>query len=166
MTLMKMSDMPPETSAKTTRERRQHFRAKLVDTFDLNVRVWKIQPRVSLAVRPMPSQELRITPTELSVGGMSIIIPADLARCLPVDSSDRLRIELRYPKGEMLLEGRLRTSAMITLDDGSLLTGIQFCKIESSLGAIVNALQRAELRLRRGIDVIPVKAPVTADAKA
>jgi hypothetical protein len=158
MTVMKMPDLPQETSNQQACERRQYFRAKVVDTFDLTIRVWKIQPRISLSVRPMPSQELRVIPTGLSVGGMSVIIPGAPGQALPVDSSERLRIELRYPGGELLLEGRLRTSAIIRLDDGSVLTGIPFYKPESRLGAIVNALQRAELRLRRDADALPATA--------
>ena len=96
----------------------------------------------------MPSQELRIHATEFSVGGLTVIVPCALGQALPVDSTDRIRIELRYPGGELLIEGRLRTSATITTADGSILTGIQFYKVESRLGAIVTALQRAELRLR------------------
>jgi len=111
----------------------------------------------------MPSQEIRINPTELSVGGLTVTIACAPTEALPADASDRLRIELRYPDGELLLEGRMRSSA-VRLDDGSIVTGIQFCKSESRLGAVVNALQRAELRLRRGIDVLPT--PVASIAKA
>jgi len=163
MNLRTMPNLPEETSGHSSRERRQHFRAKTVGTFELTVRVWKIPPRVSLSVRPMPSQEIRINPTELSVGGLTVTIACAPTEALPADASDRLRIELRYPDGELLLEGRMRSSA-VRLDDGSIVTGIQFCKSESRLGAVVNALQRAELRLRRGIDVLPT--PVASIAKA
>lgn len=109
----------------------------------------------------MPSQELRITPIEMSIGGMSIAIPGVEPDALPADASDRLRIELRYPDGELLLEGKLRTTGMRRLEDGTMITGIQFRKSENRLGAIVNALQRAELRLRRGVDDLPVPSDPT-----
>ena len=162
-----MPTLLQQTSSDSDGERRKYYRAKVVDTFDLTVRFWKIPPRISLAVRPMPSQELRIiTPKELSVGGMTVTILGIPGRPLPVDSSDRLRIELRYPKGELLLEGRLRTSAIKELEDGSVLTGIQFYKPDSRLDTIVSALQRVELRLLRNTATLPGTATATAIANA
>jgi hypothetical protein len=152
-----MSTATPETSLPTASERRQYFRAKLVGNCSLTVRIWKIQPRLSLAVKPMPSQELRVSITALSVGGMSVTIPSTLEQPLPADATDRLRIELKYRDSELLLEGRLRTTETGRMADGSILTGIAFRKGNGRLGAIVNALQRAELRLRRGIDALPAQ---------
>jgi hypothetical protein len=157
MMLRIMSTAMPEISRPSTVERRQHFRAKLMPNFVLTVRVWKIEPRLSLRVKPMPSQELRVLMTELSVGGMSVTIPSAMAQPLTADATDRLRIELKYSDGELLLEGRLRTTETGHTADGSIRTGIAFRKGNGQLGSIVNALQRAELRLLRGIDAPPAQ---------
>lgn len=157
MNLRIMSTPTPETSAKTARERRRNFRARLVANYELAVRIWKIEPRVPLDARPMPSKELKVLVTELSIGGLSITIPA--GGCGPqVNATDRIRIELKWRAGELLLEGRLRTIEIAQKEDGSVVTGIIFRKGDRQLNLLVGALQRAELRLRRGIDTLPAPA--------
>jgi hypothetical protein len=121
---------------------------------DLAVRFWRIEPRVTLLARPLPSQEVRILIKEVSIAGLTVLILPDRERggALPVDDSDRLRVEIKFGQDELLLEGRLRTLNLANLPDGFIQTGIAFRKPDSRLGALVGSLQRNELRLKRGIE--------------
>jgi len=140
-------------------QRRSTYRVRVVPESDLSVRVWRLNLRATLGERPMLSQEITSTLTDLSCGGLGVILQGEDGQPPKISTEDRLRLQLAYRADKhLLIEGRLRPSTGQLLEGGRIRTGISFKKLESDLEGrqiytqltrLVGELQREEVRRMR-----------------
>lgn len=149
-------DLP---ASATLSPRRKHYRIRLTPGDVLpTLRIWKIEDRISLADRPLPSSELTIEPIDISAGGMRATIKSKSAAFpLQLSTDQRLRIELCHEKDSYLIEARLRHPRRVEPGPDSAVVGIEFTnldrdangrKIASLLNKLIGAIQRKQLRER------------------
>jgi c-di-GMP-binding flagellar brake protein YcgR len=140
-------------------QRRNDYRVRLAsDDETIQARLWRIAEHAVLRDRPMASQEFKVTPRDLSLGGLGVIItPRTKDEPVRLLANERMRIELRYNEQELLLEGRVRHIPPLA-PDGTVRVGVQFKKLENdmegrqamaTLTKIVGTLQREEVRRMR-----------------
>ncbi len=139
--------------------RRKHFRIRVAPGDALpTLKIWKIEDRISLADRPLPSSELMIEPIDISAGGMRATVRSkNAAFPLQLSTEQRLRIELCCEKESYLIEARLRHPRRVEPGSESAVVGIEFTnlerdasgrKIASLLNKLIGAIQRKQLRER------------------
>jgi c-di-GMP-binding flagellar brake protein YcgR len=141
-------------------QRRSNYRAPVPMDFGLSLRVWRIGDRTYYKEHPLASQEIKVELKNLSVGGVGIRLLFRGDRAPEVFTDERVRVQLVYGEHDLLLEGRMRAPTA-TLPDQTILTGIQFKKLENNLEGrqqmaaltrIVGELQRDEARkMRNGL---------------
>lgn len=138
-------------------ERRRYYRISVPAGSPLQLRVWRLAPGVPLATRPMPSQLLPATVSQLSTEGITVTLRGRDGEPPRVSPTDRLRVELRYADRTALLEARPRLPEDRPADDTAFPAGllIQHRAFDRAhreamidLAAIVATLQREELRAR------------------
>jgi c-di-GMP-binding flagellar brake protein YcgR len=138
-------------------QRRSNYRVRVFAGCELSVRVWRIAPRGYLGDRPMSTQEVKVTPRDLSLGGMGMTIHGEDGKPPKISTEDRLRLELRYGEHNMLIEGSMRNPAG-PQPQGAICTGIRFKEMAADiegrqkltqLTRIVGEMQREEVRRAR-----------------
>jgi c-di-GMP-binding flagellar brake protein YcgR len=140
-------------------QRRADYRAKVTDESKISVRVSKIAAEQALKYSPLPSEELRAKPIDLSASGIGVQLTSPTGQALGVTPDDRLRIEIRAGDQILFVEGQLRhPEAGLKEPTGK--AGIKFIPQDtlesrqtmSKIARLSSDLQRAELRrTRRGI---------------
>ena len=136
-------------------QRRSDYRARVPAGSSIRANVWRIPEHHFLADRPPAAAEIECSIRDLSLGGMCLFVSprADEPR-LAVDQ--RLRIQLTWNGGAILIEGRARHGR--PLPGGDVRLGVQFRKMDNSiegrqsmaaLTGVVGQLQRDELRRMR-----------------
>lgn len=142
-----------------TIQRRNNYRVPVPLDSEIKVRVWRLGPGVPVRDRPMSKQEVKATVRDLSLGGVGVILEGEGGAPPKISDADRLRISVKTPSTELILEGRLRYPGQP--DSPSVRAGIQFKSLDKDLDGrqtlttltrIVGELTRAELRrLRIGL---------------
>jgi hypothetical protein len=137
-----------------------NYRAPVPLDFGISMRVWRIGDRTYLKEQPLSAQEIKAEIKNLSVGGVGLRALCKGDEPPKICPDERLRIHLVYGEQNLLIEGRMRVPTA-RLPDGSVLTGIQFKKLENNLEGrqqlailtrIVGELQRDEARkMRNGL---------------
>jgi c-di-GMP-binding flagellar brake protein YcgR len=138
-------------------QRRNNYRVRVPDGSPLKIRVWRIADHVPVRDRPLASQLVPITLTDLSVGGMGVTITPNPDDPRAICSEQRLRVELKWENIELILEGVLR-SPRGEKSKGIVKGGVQFKKLENDIAGrqamaaltrIVGEFQREEVRRSR-----------------
>lgn len=141
-------------------QRRAHYRARVAVDSGLGVRAWRISLRTRLADRPIPSQEVRMTVRNLSLGGAGVSLAARDGKPA-AGEGERLRIEISHGHSPaVLLDGIVRYVRAAKTPDGTLMAGLKFRGLEddlegrrslAALTRIVGDLQREEVKRSREI---------------
>jgi len=138
-------------------QRRNDYRVRVLPTDEIGVDVWQIPEHVHLSDRPSARQHLaKVEIRDLSVGGLGMVIPAKDETPTRVTVSERLRVLLKLPEEEILLEARIAFAAI----DSALVThcGLEFQHLQrdlegrqklAKLNKLVGRLQRDEVRRQR-----------------
>lgn len=138
-------------------QRRSNYRVRIFQDSDVAVRVWRVAENVPLSKPPLAAQELSAQLTDVSIGGIGVVLTGRDGQSPKVCPEDRLRIEFRHGRYVMLLEGRLR-GGQGPQAPGTLRTGIQFATMDDTLDGrqklvhltrLVGELQRDEIRRMR-----------------
>jgi hypothetical protein len=138
-------------------QRRNSYRVRVPPESELVVRCWRMTRRAEIHDKPLSSQELSLDVRDISLGGLGVTFHGSDGEPPKVTPEDRLRLELKYGKLEMLIEGRMRSS-QIDPTAKSFRTGIRFCFVQAGiedrqtltrLTKIVGELQREEVRYQR-----------------
>jgi len=133
-------------------QRRAGYRVNLPPGAPIAVRVWPIPEYHYLRDRPPTATKIDVTLRNLSIGGMGLVY-SPAADAAPLESNQRLRIQISHPSGDLLVEGRVKH--VRKLPDNELGLGVQFKKLEDgfegrqtlfTLTQIVGRLQRDEIR--------------------
>lgn len=142
---------PPEIRAV---QRRTSYRVSVPEGSDITARVWRIPPEAHLPAQPPASQEVPCELRDLSAAGIGLTFRGAGGQPPAVTAADRLRIELAYPAGKLLLEGRIRYPVEPPREE-VVRAGVQFQPLPDSkagrqakaqLTRIVGELQREEVR--------------------
>ena len=137
-------------------QRRNNYRVAVPDDSELKVRIWRMGPGIPLRDRPMAKQEVKARLRDISLGGIGVVLEGEDGNPPKIDEADRLRVQLKSPDTELLIEGRLRYPG--DLKGPTSRAGIQFKGLEkdidgrqmlATLTRIVGELTRAELRRMR-----------------
>ena len=135
-------------------QRRNNYRVKVFEDFELQGKIWRVAPRVNINERPMPSQQVAIELKDLSLGGMGVLIRGTNGQPPKISTEDRLRIELQRGEATLLLEGRMRPPSG-PQPAGEISAGIRFNEMATDLEGrqklgqltrILSELQRQEVR--------------------
>jgi c-di-GMP-binding flagellar brake protein YcgR len=135
-------------------QRRTSYRVSVPPESDISARVWRIPPQAHLPARQPASNEVACEVRDLSVGGIGLTFRGAGGRPPVVSVNDRLRIELTYPAGKLLVEGRMRYPVEPVTTE-TVRAGIQFKmaqdskagrQVQAQLTRIVGELQREEVR--------------------
>jgi hypothetical protein len=133
-------------------QRRADFRVTVYPGAGVSVRVWQIPDHHYIREVPARMSLLDVRPRNLSLGGMSLAYFVAPGAFEP-KPGQRLRIVLAHPGGELLIDGRIKHTR--PGDDGDLILGVQFKKLEdaiegrqtrAALTEIIGQLQRDEIR--------------------
>jgi hypothetical protein len=134
-------------------QRRNSYRVAVLTGSDLQVRIWSIAERAQLTDRPLVAQEVKVTPRDISMGGIGITLACtDATRRLV--ANQRLRVQITFLDQELLMEARLRTRP-VPPGAAEMRAGIIFKKLEqdvvgrrnlATLTRIIGQLQREEIR--------------------
>lgn len=138
-------------------QRRNSYRVRVSPETELVVRCWRMNRRVELRDKPGPAQELSVEVRDISLGGLGVIFHPSQGQAAKVAPEDRLRVEMKYGRFELLIEGRMR-GGPATPAASSFRSGIRFCFLQEGiedrqaltrLTKIVGELQREEVRYQR-----------------
>ena len=138
-------------------QRRNSYRVRVPQESELVVRCWRMTRRAGLRDKPLGTNELALEIRDISLGGLGVIFHGAEGQPPKVTTEDRLRLELKYEKFEMIIEGRMRPT-QIDPAAKSIRTGIRFCfgqngiedrQCLTRLTRIVGDLQREEVRYQR-----------------
>jgi hypothetical protein len=138
-------------------QKRSNYRVEVLPDSNISVRVWRLGPAEYFKPQPSATKEVKAEVRNISTGGIGVkLIGKDGA--LPIISvEDRLRIELKINDLTIIMEGQMRAPTTPP-QDGIMITGIQFKKLEDNLEGrqtlaqlvrAVGELQREELRMAR-----------------
>jgi c-di-GMP-binding flagellar brake protein YcgR len=135
-------------------QRRNNYRVRVRPDDELKVRVWRIATAARLQDRPMAKQELRAEVRDISLGGVGVILYGEEGDPPRVTTEDRLRIELAFHEGTLLLEGCMvyppaipaRDAVRVGIRFESLQNGLEGRQASAKLTRIVGELQRDEVR--------------------
>lgn len=135
-------------------QRRNTYRVRVPDDFELTARIWRIGKEADLRDRPVAAAEVRTRLIDISIGGMGVTISGDDGNPPTISEEDRLRVELTIHYEKIIIEGRLRYQAGPVR--GSICrAGVQFPalqddidgrRITAVLTRVIGELQRLELR--------------------
>ena len=135
-------------------QRRTSYRVSVPPESEISARVWRIPPQAHLPARPTASHEVACEVRDLSVGGIGLTLRGANGQPPNVSVNDRLRIELTFPTGKLLVEGRLRYPAEPATSE-TIRAGVQFKmaqdskagrQVQAQLTRVVGELQREEVR--------------------
>jgi hypothetical protein len=149
-------------------QRRADFRVTVYPGTGVSVRAWRIPDHHYLRERPPSAALIELRLRNLSLGGMGAIYTPS-PQAAPLDPDQRLRIIINHPKGEPLIDGRIKHTRPQL--DGELTLGIQFKKLDdaiegrqtrAALTQIIGDLQRDGLRRAQNTTEDPTAAPTQA----
>jgi c-di-GMP-binding flagellar brake protein YcgR len=141
-------------------QRRANYRVAIPADIGMTLRVWRLGTAAYIKEQPMSSQEIRCEVRDLSVNGVGVRFIGKDGQPPKVTPEDRLRVQITLRDHKLIVEGRMRIPSK-TCEDGTLITGIHFKKLENDLEGrqtaaqltrIVGELQREEIRrVRMGL---------------
>jgi c-di-GMP-binding flagellar brake protein YcgR len=138
-------------------QRRNSYRVRVPPESELIVRCWRMTRRAELHDKPLSAQQLSLDVRDISLGGLGVTFHGTEGEPPKVTPEDRLRLELKFGKIDLLIEGRMRAT-QIDPAATSFRTGIRFCFVQEGiedrqtltrLTRIVGDLQREEVRYQR-----------------
>ena len=138
-------------------QRRQSYRVRVPEDFELRLEVWRIAPRWVLRDKPSSTQRIEAQLVDLSTGGLGVIFIGENGAKPLVCAEDRLRILITTNETEVLVEGAMRFP-LPGKDPSRVRCGIQFKGLDAdmegrqnlaTLQKIVGELQRHEARRAR-----------------
>ena len=138
-------------------QRRNTYRVRVPEDFELSARVWRIGKEADLRDRPVAAAEVDTRLIDISIGGMGVCLSGKEDRRPIISTEDRLRVELLIHDESVVVEGRIRYQAKPTAGD-TCRAGIQFLalqddmegrRITALLTRVMGELQRLELRRHR-----------------
>ncbi|MGA2443362.1 MAG: hypothetical protein ABSH08_20610 [Tepidisphaeraceae bacterium] len=137
-------------------QQRSDYRVEIPPDTDISVRVWRLGPHDQLNKQPLATMEVKAEICNLSTGGAGVMLIGKNGQAPKICMEDRLRVELKYNRQAMILEGRMRPPTAKQSNDKMVVTGIQFKKLEDDLegrqkldqlARIVGELQCRELQM-------------------
>lgn len=149
-------------------QRRTDYRVRVTPDSELSVRVWRMPPRVPLHEKPTSKCEVHVELRDLSLGGVGVILIGTTEEPPKIDLEDRLRIEIKGPGRDAILEGAVVHPNPIPRE-ATIKAGLKFNKADENLAGrqalaivtrMVGELQREELRrYRMGLATPPPDFP-------
>lgn len=138
-------------------QRRNTYRVRVPEEYDLSARIWRIGKEVDLRDRPLAATEVQTQLIDISIGGMGVTLRGNDGQPPVISTEDRLRIELTVQGEPIVIEGRLRYHSK-PLKGDTCRAGVQFQalqddiegrRITALLTRMLGELQRLELRRHR-----------------
>jgi c-di-GMP-binding flagellar brake protein YcgR len=138
-------------------QRRQSYRVRVPEDFELRLEIWRIAPRWVLRDKPSNTQKVQAELVDLSTGGLGVFFIGENGEKPRVCPEDRLRILITTAETEVLMEGQMRFP-LPGKDPSRVRCGLAFKAMEGDLEGrqnlaklqkIVGELQRHEARRAR-----------------
>jgi c-di-GMP-binding flagellar brake protein YcgR len=138
-------------------QRRQSYRVRVPEDFELRLEIWRIAPKWVLRDKPSNTLRVQAELVDLSTGGLGVIFVGENGEKPRVCTEDRLRIVITTAETELLVEGAMRFP-LPGKDPSRVRAGIQFKGLDNDLEGrqhlaklqkIVGELQRHEARRAR-----------------
>ena len=138
-------------------QRRQSYRVRVPEDFELRLEIWRIAPRWVLRDKPSSTQKVQAELVDISTGGLGVIFIGEDGQKPRVCEEDRLRILLTSAETEVLVEGSMRFP-LPGKDPTRVRCGLAFKDLDNDLEGrqalaklqkIVGELQRHEARRAR-----------------
>lgn len=138
-------------------QRRNTYRVRVPDDFELSARVWRIGKETDLRDTPVAAAEVDARLVDLSIGGMGVCLNGTEGGRPIISTEDRLRVELLIHQETLIIEGRIRYQSHPTTGV-TCRAGIQFLALQDDiegrrttalLTRVLGELQRLELRRHR-----------------
>jgi c-di-GMP-binding flagellar brake protein YcgR len=138
-------------------QRRQSYRVRVPEDFEMRLEIWRIAPRWVLRDKPSSTQRVEAELIDISTGGLGVVFIGENGDKPRVCAEDRLRILLTTAETEVLVEGAMKFP-LAGKDPSRLRCGLQFKGLDNDLEGrqnlaklqkIVGELQRHEARRAR-----------------